>query len=144
MDTVLERYVDHPLAVYAKLVKGINAQRQFKDLGADKLLRVREPEPEVSIDLLTDVERASVEDEGVDNITLNTAMRTLAMAEAKAGHPDRAREVTERMVSVFQGKSLNPHVLETVRQEAEETAAAVTALTADESGAGSTKKAKRR
>ncbi len=133
IETVLEEHAEHPLAVYARLVKGVNAQRDFKDLGADGVLRVREAEPQESIRLLSAVEEASAGDGGVDNITLNTAMRTLALAEARAGNPERAREVTERMVSVFAQKDLNPSVLETIRQQAEETVAAVTALTGDES-----------
>ncbi|MGK5110693.1 hypothetical protein [Geodermatophilus sp. CPCC 205506] len=132
LDTVLEEHAGHPLAVYARLVKGVNAERDFKDLGADGVLRVHDAEPGESIRLLSEVEQASTGAGGVDNITLNTAMRTLAMAEARAGNPERAREVTERMVDVFAQKKLNPAVLETIRQQAEATAAAVTALTGEE------------
>jgi hypothetical protein len=132
IDTVLQEHAGHPLAVYARLVKGVDAERDFKDLGADGVLRVRDADPQESIRLLSAVEEASVGDGGVDNITLNTAMRTLALAEARAGNPERAREVTERMVAVFARKDLNPAVLETIRQQAEATADAVTALAGDE------------
>jgi hypothetical protein len=135
LDTVLEEHGRHPLAVYARLVKGVDAQRDFKDLGADGVLRVRDAEPQESIRLLSEVEQASAGEGGVDNITLNTAMRTLAMAEARAGNPERARAVTVRMVEVFERKNLNPAVLETIRQQAETTAADVTALTGDETPA---------
>ncbi|MBB3084073.1 hypothetical protein [Geodermatophilus sabuli] len=132
IDTVLEEHAAHPLAVYARLVKGVDAQRGFKDLGAEGVLRVRDADPQQSIRLLSEVEQASVGAGGVDNITLNTAMRTLALAEAKAGNPDRAREVTDRMVDVFEQKNLNAAVLQTIRRQAEATAAAVTALTGDD------------
>ncbi|CCG03630.1 hypothetical protein [Blastococcus saxobsidens] len=134
IDTVLAEHAAHPLAVYARLVKGVDAQRDFKDLGADGILRVRSADPQESIRLLSEVEQASVGEGGVDNITLNTAMRTLALAEAKAGNPDRAREVTERMVGVFEQKHLNSAVLQTIRRQADATAVAITALTGDDGG----------
>jgi hypothetical protein len=131
LDTVLDEHPEHPLAVYARLVKGVNAQRDFKDLGADKVLRVRRAEPEESIALLTQVEQASTGDGGVDNVTLNQAMRTLAVAEAKAGDPDRAKDVLDRMVTLFQDKQLAPHVLDTIRAQAQDTRAAIAELTGE-------------
>jgi hypothetical protein len=126
LDLLLEEHGDHPLAVYARLVKGINAQRDFKDLTAEKELRIRAAKPEESIDLLTPVEQVSAQEEGVDNITLNMVMRTLARAEAKAGRPEQAVEVMDRMVQLFSDKKLNPNVLETISEQAEATKAELT------------------
>jgi ATP/maltotriose-dependent transcriptional regulator MalT len=109
----------------------VNAQRDFKDLGADKVLRVRRADPQESIALLTQVEQASTGDGGVDNVTLNQAMRTLAVAEAKAGDPDRAQDVLDRMVTLFQDKQLAPHVLDTIRAQAQDTRAAIAELTGE-------------
>jgi hypothetical protein len=126
LDLLLEKHGDHPLAVYARLVKGINAQRDFKDLTAEKELHIRSAKPEESIDLLTPVEQVSAQEEGVDNITLNMVMRTLARAEAKAGRPEQAVEVMDRMVQLFSDKKLNPNVLETISEQAEATKAELT------------------
>jgi hypothetical protein len=126
LDLILEKHGDHPLAVYARLVKGINAQRDFKDLTAEKELHIRSAKPEESIDLLTPVEQVSAQEEGVDNITLNMVMRTLARAEAKAGRPEQAVEVMDRMVQLFSDKKLNPNVLETISEQAEATKAELT------------------
>ena len=125
VDTVLEEHGEHPLAVYARLVKGINAERDFKDLGEDKVLRVRRADPAESIQLLDEVAKASAGGAGVDNITLNAAMRTMAKAEAKAGDFDRAKDVMGRMVSVFEDQQLTPPVLQTIRMQAQDTLAAI-------------------
>jgi hypothetical protein len=123
LDVLLDRHSDHPLAVYARLVKGINAQRDFKNLTADKKLEVRSANPEESIDLLTAVEQASAADQGIDNITLNMAMRTAARAAARAGRPEQAAETLDRMVEIFTDKGVNPAVLRTVTEQAEATKA---------------------
>ncbi|MGH2697826.1 MAG: hypothetical protein ACRDJL_01330 [Actinomycetota bacterium] len=105
----------------------MNAERDFKYLSADKELRIKEARPQESARLLSTVEEASIEGEGVDNITLNMAMRQHARAEAKAGNIDQALEVMDRMVGVFEAKELNPQVLQRIRQEAESTKASITA-----------------
>jgi hypothetical protein len=123
LDTVVEEHPDHPLAVYAQLAKGINCGRDYKDLTADKRLHVREAEPKEAAKLLSAVEQASAaaDDGGVDNITLNMAMRRHARAEARAGSPVKAAKVMDRMVSIFQSKGLNPQVLQKIRTEADAT-----------------------
>jgi hypothetical protein len=123
LDTLLDRHGSHPLAVYARLAKGINAGRDFKDLTADKQLQVRSAKPEEAVELLTAVEQASSKAEGVDNITLNTAMRHLAFAEAKAGRPQKAAKVMDRMVQLFKAKGLNQQVIETISEQAARTKA---------------------
>jgi hypothetical protein len=125
MDTLLEEHPDHRLAVYALLAKGVNAERDFKDLTADKRLRLRKAEPRDAAKLLGAVEDSSTGDEGVDNITLNLVMRRLARAEAKAGNTQKAAKVADRMVSRFKDKGVNPHVLGTVRRQAERTKAEI-------------------
>jgi hypothetical protein len=126
LKTVIEQHGDHRLAVYARLVEGVNAQRDFKDLSAEGVLEIRDAEPEKSIELLKPVEQASIAEEGVDNITLNLAMRTLAKAEAKAGRPEQGVEVLDRMVDVFASKNVNPSVLQTIAEQAEETKTEIT------------------
>ena len=89
MDTLLEEHPDHRLAVYALLAKGVNAERDFKDLTADKRLRLRKAEPRDAARLLAAVEESSTEDEGVDNITLNMVMRRLARPRPRPATPRR-------------------------------------------------------
>ena len=123
LDTVLDKHSDHPLAVYARLVKGINAEREFKLLTADKSLDVRPAKPGESIQLLSSVVEASTGEQGVDNITLNTVLRRLAQAHAKAGDDDKVPEVMDRMVEVFSKKKVNPYVMRKIRDQAEATKA---------------------
>jgi hypothetical protein len=133
LEGVIEEHGDHPLAAYARLVKGVNAERDFKILSADKQLEIKEARPIESIDMLSAVEQAAVEEELIDNITLNMVMRKHARAEAKAGNVDRAAEVMDRMVNVFEGKDLNPQVIQGIRQQAEATKSSI----AEEAGGGS-------
>ncbi|GGK71988.1 hypothetical protein Ppa06_30190 [Planomonospora parontospora subsp. parontospora] len=117
---VITRYGGHPLAVYARMVRGVNAERGFKDLAADaRRLTVRPPDAEESIRQLSAVAEASAGDGGVDNITLNMVMRRLASAQAKQGDLERASGTLDRMVRTFEAKRLRPAVLERIRRQAE-------------------------
>jgi hypothetical protein len=118
---VLDEYPDHDLAVYARLVQGINDERDFKHLTPGRRLEVRPARPAESVEKLTAVVDASVQQRGVDNITLNMAMRRLAEAEAKAGNVDRAEGVMDRMVALFADKELKPHVMRRISDQAEAT-----------------------
>ena len=125
LDILIDEHGDHPLAAYARLAKGVNAERDFKYLSADKDLEIKEARPAESVDLLTAVEEAAVEEELIDNITLNMVMRKHAEAEAKAGNVDRATGVMDRMVTVFENKELNPQVLQRIQQQADATKALI-------------------
>jgi hypothetical protein len=127
LETLLIEYGEHPFSVYARLAKGVNAQRDFKDLTPDKELTIHPAEPKDSIHLLSAVEKASKGDDGVDNITLNMAMRTQARAEAKAGNLQKADAVLDRMVGIFEKKELNPRVIQHVRDQAEDTKRSIAA-----------------
>ena len=52
---VVERYGDHPLAAYARIVLGTNEAREFKLVGPDNQIDVRKPRPEEAEQLLTPV-----------------------------------------------------------------------------------------
>lgn len=54
-DEVLERYAKHPLADYARLVKGVNAAREFKIVRPDGNLTVRPPQPDAAAAILAPV-----------------------------------------------------------------------------------------
>ncbi|MEV4356976.1 hypothetical protein [Nonomuraea sp. NPDC049625] len=123
LDEVIDRYGAHPLAVYARMVKGLNAEREFKAVTAGKRLRVRPPDPKQGIEHLSQVAR----DASIDNITLNLVMRRLARAEARQGDLDRANAVMDQMVATFQAKGVNPVVLGQIQRQAELTKTALSA-----------------
>ncbi|MER6944869.1 hypothetical protein ABT294_12675 [Nonomuraea sp. NPDC000554] len=123
LDELIDRYAGHPLTVYARMVKGLNAEREFKSLTADKRLRIRPPDPKQGIEQLTEVSR----DASIDNITLNMVMRRLARAEARQGDLDRANAVMDRMVATFAAKGINPIVMGQIRRQADLTKAALSA-----------------
>ncbi|MFC5825462.1 hypothetical protein [Nonomuraea insulae] len=125
LDEVISRYGGHPLAVYARLVKGLNAEREFKELTPGNNLRIRPPDPKQGIEQLTHVAR----DPGLDNITLNLVLRRLARAEARQGDLGRANAVMDRMVTTFEAKGVNPIVMGQIRRQAELTKAALSAET---------------
>jgi len=127
LDVLLAEHGEHPLAVYARLAKGIDAERDFKELTPEAELVVHGAKPEESVALLSEVERESAGDGGVDNITLNYAMRRLAHAQARADGPDAGAKVLDRMVEVFEGKQLTEPVLRRIRGQAEATKAQIAA-----------------
>lgn len=118
-DQILDRYSDHPMVVYARLVKGINAGREFKSLTPQKTMMVRAPEHGDCIKLLSEVADASEAGKGVDNITLNMTMRRMASAHKSTGDERGAKETMERMVNIFSKKSLKPHVMRLIEAQAE-------------------------
>ncbi|MER5832642.1 hypothetical protein ABT116_17755 [Streptomyces sp. NPDC002130] len=125
-DQVLSQYPDHPLAVYPRMVKGFGVSRDFKDLTPDKELRIRRVNTEEGIGQLSKVVESSAGDEGVDNITLGQVMRRLARVEAKAGNAQRATEVMDEMVEIFDHKNLKPHVMRDIQSEAARTKEEIT------------------
>ncbi|GLZ35858.1 hypothetical protein Lesp02_80450 [Lentzea sp. NBRC 105346] len=116
LDELINVYGDHPLAVYAKLAKGVAAGHEFKDVKPNREMVVRPPSPDESIPLLTDVVASPGR---VDNITLNTATRKLAGSCALTGDTGRTADVLDRMPQTFAERGVtNDKVLETIRNEA--------------------------
>lgn len=120
-DLMLDKHGRHPLAVYARLVKGINAGRTFKQISADRTVEVRKPETDKCVKLLSSVVDVTEAGAGVDNITLNMAMRSLAKTQKAAGEESNAKDTMDRMVGIFTKKELKPYVLQLIRKQAEET-----------------------
>ncbi|MGW5731619.1 MULTISPECIES: hypothetical protein [Streptomyces] len=121
LQEVLQQYEKHPLALYARMVEGLNAERDFKYLTPDKsALKVRLAVPEQAVSLLSPVVEASLHGNGVDDITLNMVMRRLARAHAEVGDPERANGVLDTLVQYAESK-FRPHVAATVRRQADET-----------------------
>jgi hypothetical protein len=120
-DQVLDRYSQHPLAVYARLVKGMNAERTFKLLDPHRELSLRQPQYDNSIELLSTVVRDSEAGQGLDNITLNQTMCSLAKAQKAQGNEAEARNTMTQMVNSFRQKSLKPYILQNIEAQAAQT-----------------------
>lgn len=121
LQEVVRHYEKHPLALYARMVEGLNAERDFKYLAPDKsVLKVRPAAPEQAVGLLSPVVEASLHGNGVDNITLNMVMRRLARAHAKEGNSEQANGVLDNLVHYAESK-FRPHVVDAVRRQAEDT-----------------------
>jgi hypothetical protein len=123
LDQILERYGDHPLALYARYIKGYNLAREFKDVRPDGQVDVRPPQPEQAEVLLQPVVEVSVAGRGLSNINLSKTMRQLARAQAQTGATRAAQETLKQMLDTFRAKSLRPHVLERIQEEAAEVTA---------------------
>ncbi|MFI9176322.1 hypothetical protein [Streptomyces lincolnensis] len=124
LQEVIERYGDHPLAAHARLARGANAGRHFQHIRDGRLV-VREPDIKESVQQLSAAINASTGNEGLDNITLNKAMRRLAKVHAKDGNLAEADAVLDKMVSTFRGKGLPAPVQKTIQAQAEETRTAI-------------------
>lgn len=117
LSQVLAEHPDHRLAVYARLVKGMNAAREFKVLTPDSQVRVREPVPAEAVSQLSAVVEASKQEQGVDNITLNMTMQTMARAQMQMGETKAARETITEMGAIFRKKDLKPHVERLIKEQ---------------------------
>jgi hypothetical protein len=128
LNTVLEKYGKHPLSSYAALVLGINASRDFKHIDPiDKTVSVRRSDPLLAGAQLSKVFDHAKKGEGVDNITLNFAMRRKAVAEIKAGQADTAKNTLEDMRKFFERQNLKTHILRHIDAQIANTMATATA-----------------
>jgi hypothetical protein len=114
------RFGDHPLGVYSRLAHGANNGRDYQHI-ANGRIAVRRPDTKTSIAQLTASIDASTGPSGLNNITLNAAMRRLATVQAKAGDLDRAEATLNRLVEYFQHQNVPPAVLETITEQADAT-----------------------
>jgi hypothetical protein len=77
LQEVIERYPDHPLAAYARIVRGTNLAREFKTVGDDGSVSVREPQKQEALEYLgavADVDAMrSAADGGEDELSMSMA-----------------------------------------------------------------------
>ncbi|MET7297928.1 hypothetical protein [Embleya sp. NPDC005575] len=122
LDELLAVHADHPLAVYARMVKGTNAGRHFLTL-SDGEVSVRRADTKESINQLNAVVDASTgvgsAATAIDNISLNETMQRLARAHAREGDFVQADAVLEQLVETFEDKNVPPAVLETIQNQAD-------------------------
>lgn len=93
-DEVLDRFEAHPMATYARMVKGVNAGRAFKsvDAGAANLVTLRPARPEESIALLSNVADAHV----LDPVSEGEVLSCLAWVQSAIGDEEGARSTRKK------------------------------------------------
>jgi hypothetical protein len=112
---VLERHGDHPMAIYARMIKGINAGRRFKTLTTRQTIEVREPRYEEAVSLLGAV---ADKPEALDEISYNMAVRQLAHVQMASGANKDAQATANRLVSHFRGKDLPEYIVNRIDHQA--------------------------
>ena len=118
LDVLLtEKYKDHPLAVYAQYIKGINAQRTFKTITADKKIQIRKPDFEWGQALLKTVIDKSKAGHGLDNINLQHCMHKLAKSYQRAGNQELAEATVRDITAHFSGLKLEQHVKDNITRQ---------------------------
>jgi hypothetical protein len=96
LDAVLERFADHPLAASVRLVKGVNASRDFKIVTSDPTPRIeiRKADQAASLKLLSTVVKAAPEQTRLDSQSIEYATTRLAAVQRRQGD-DRGALATE-------------------------------------------------
>ena len=118
INLVADKYKDHPLAVYAQFVKGVNQQRTFKTITAEKTMEVRLPDFAAGETLLNDVIEKSKVGKGLDNISLNQSMQILAKAYQREGNTKAAETTVKNLVAHFNKQPIKQEVKEMIAKDA--------------------------
>jgi hypothetical protein len=96
-----DRFPDHPLTAIARLIQGVNAAREFKQVGPDNSVTVRPPNPEEANQLLASVidvtaaRKAVGRKKDLDAVRKAVAVEIRDTAAAKA-EPDVAAYIKAR------------------------------------------------
>ena len=117
LQALMDKYKDHIMATYAQFICGVNAQRSFKSITQDKKVVVREPDYKQSEQLLTEAIEKAKDKKGLDNISLNQAMQTLAKTYQHDGNKKAAEATAKDIVSFFNKQPIKEHVKEKIRRE---------------------------
>lgn len=117
LQLLVDKYRDHPLAIYAQLARGVNAQRTFKTITPDKKLYVREANYKPGEAMLKEAIEKSKGDKGLDNISLNQAMQVLAKAYYREGNKDAADAIAGDIANYFSSLPIKEHVKEKIRRQ---------------------------
>jgi hypothetical protein len=114
---LIDKYKESMMSVYAQYVTGVNAQRSFKMITTDKKITMRDPNYKLGDALLIDVIEKSKGKGGLDNISLNQAMQTLALSYQREGNKKAAEETVKDIVTHFNKQPIKEHVKEKIRRE---------------------------
>ena len=85
-DEVLDKHGKHPMANYVRLIKGINAARNFKQIGVDKQVEVRTARLDESAEMLSAVASSRV----LDTVSTRMVLSNLASVQTSAGNEEAA------------------------------------------------------
>lgn len=102
-DKVLEKYPKHEMANYVRLVKGINASRDFKTITDEDESRitVRPAKLEESDDLLSAVASSGV----LDSVSAQMTLSKLAEVQIKEGDEEAAHKTQSKLAKMTAKKS---------------------------------------
>jgi hypothetical protein len=117
---IAEKYKEHPLAVYAQFIKGVNEQRTFKTITAEKTMEVRTPNYAGGEALLNQVIEKSKAGKGLDNISLNQSMQILAKAYQREGNIKAAEGTVKDLVTYFSKQPIKQQIKEMIIKNAAE------------------------
>jgi len=100
-EDVIERYGEHEMAQYARLVKGINAAREFKTVVTEPTLRciVRPADQQESVSLLSPVVASQV----LDPVSADMVSAVAGLAQAPEAGSTRPRKSTARRTGRSRG-----------------------------------------
>jgi len=121
LDLVIDKFKGHPMAAFAQYAKGVNAQRTYKTITPKKDVVVRTPDFAEGNKLLNQAIEKSKTGQGLDNIRLNKAMRTLAKSYQRQGDLEEAQATMNNMVAYFNQQSIKPHVKDLIAEQAAKT-----------------------
>jgi hypothetical protein len=101
-DEILAKYPDNAMANYVRLVKGINASRDFKTITDDKENRVvvRPAKLDESSKLLSVVADSGV----LDPVSAKMALTNLAEVQTKAGDDEAVKQTLSKLSAIAIGK----------------------------------------
>jgi hypothetical protein len=101
-DEILAKYPDNAMANYVRLVKGINASREFKTITDDKENRVvvRLPKLDESSKLLSVVADSGV----LDPVSAKMTLTNLAEVQTKAGDDEAVKQTLSKLSEIAIGK----------------------------------------
>jgi hypothetical protein len=126
LQEVVEKYGFHPLASYARMVKGYNLSREFKTLLEEGKVRTR-PMDLARADAYFEPMMADFESgrTRMDNVTFGRAVRRWARGQVEQGDRKRAKGTLHRLEralcarrEVWGQGPFKAHVLRTIRKQA--------------------------
>jgi hypothetical protein len=105
-ETVLEKYPDHPLATYARYIKGMNAARTFKLINTqERTVKIRPAKPQEATTLLKAVVEASDPHGILDMIPMDKTLEVLSETQRAIGKTEEA-DATQKRSKTFGRKPL--------------------------------------
>ena len=92
-DEMLEKHGKHPMANYVRLIKGINAGRDFKTVNTDNQVGIRQAQLNESAALLT----AVADSQALDSVSTQMTLATLADVQTRSGNEAAAKKTLDTL-----------------------------------------------